>query len=101
MNKSLLITSLCFAMIRMEVIRPRSQMPSFEGLQVLNGEVSSLNSKSLSGKYLVLIFYPFDFTYVCPTELVAFSQRMNEFDQLDTKVYGISTDSHFTHLAWT
>jgi peroxiredoxin (alkyl hydroperoxide reductase subunit C) len=47
------------------------------------------------------VFYPFDYTYVCPTELVAFSEAFKEFEGINTKVVGISTDSHFTHLAWT
>ena len=52
------------------------------------------------GKYLILVFYPFDFTYVCPTELVAFSDAITQFKALGAEVLGISTDSHFTHLAW-
>ena len=52
------------------------------------------------GKYVVLLFYPFDFTYVCPTELVAYSDAMQQFKDINAEVLGISTDSHFTHLAW-
>ena len=52
------------------------------------------------GKYLVLLFYPFDFTYVCPTELIAFSESTNLFKEINATVLGVSTDSHFTHLAW-
>ena len=52
------------------------------------------------GKYLVLVFYPFDFTYVCPTELIAFSENIQQFKDINAEVLGISTDSHFTHLAW-
>ena len=48
----------------------------------------------------MLLFYPFDFTYVCPTELIAFSENIAKFKELNTEVLGISTDSHFTHLAW-
>ncbi len=54
----------------------------------------------IKGKYVVLVFYPFDFTYVCPTELIAFSDSINRFHALGAEVIGISTDSHFTHLAW-
>lgn len=61
---------------------------------------SKISSSELAGKYSVLIFYPFDFTYVCPTELIAYSERIEDFKKLNTLVYGISTDSHFTHLAW-
>lgn len=50
---------------------------------------------------MVLLFYPFDFTYVCPTELLAFSDAHKRFEALNSVVLGISTDSHFTHLAWT
>jgi len=52
------------------------------------------------GKWVVLVFYPFDFTYVCPTELIAFSESIDEFKKLGAEVLGISVDSHFTHLAW-
>ena len=48
----------------------------------------------------MLLFYPFDFTYVCPTELIAFSEAQAEFSAIDAQVLGVSTDSHFTHLAW-
>ena len=48
----------------------------------------------------MLLFYPFDFTYVCPTELVAFSEAMPLFKEVNAEVLGVSTDSHFTHLAW-
>ena len=48
----------------------------------------------------MLVFYPFDFTYVCPTELIAFSDEIKQFKDIGAEVLGISTDSHFTHLAW-
>jgi len=51
-------------------------------------------------KWLVMLFYPFDFTYVCPTELIAFSEAIPKFKELDAEILGVSTDSHFTHLAW-
>lgn len=75
-------------------------MPEFKAVAVSGEEVTNVSSEDLKGKYAVLIFYPFDFTYVCPTELIAFSEKMDEFKKLDTLVYGISTDSHFTHMAW-
>ena len=52
------------------------------------------------GMWTVLLFYPFDFTFVCPTELKAFSSKHEEFASLNTQVLAISTDSHHTHLAW-
>lgn len=48
-----------------------------------------------------MLFYPFDFTYVCPTELIAYSDNIQQFKDVGAEVLGISTDSHFTHLAWT
>uniref|UniRef100_A0A7N4NSY0 Peroxiredoxin-1 n=1 Tax=Sarcophilus harrisii TaxID=9305 RepID=A0A7N4NSY0_SARHA len=52
------------------------------------------------GKYVVLFFYPLDFTFVCPTEIIAFSDRAEEFKKLNCQVIGASVDSHFCHLAW-
>lgn len=49
---------------------------------------------------MVLFFYPLDFTFVCPTEIIAFSDRAEEFHQLGCEVLGVSVDSQFTHLAW-
>lgn len=55
----------------------------------------------LQGKYVVLLFYPMDFTFVCPTEILAFSNKMDEFKEIGAEVLGISTDSKFVHVAWT
>jgi peroxiredoxin (alkyl hydroperoxide reductase subunit C) len=55
---------------------------------------------SLRGKYVFLLFYPLDFTFVCPTEIIAFDERIDDFRQRDCQVVGISVDSQFTHLAW-
>ncbi|RMH05257.1 MAG: peroxiredoxin [Planctomycetota bacterium] len=52
------------------------------------------------GKYVVLFFYPLDFTFVCPSELIAFDHRLAEFEKRNVQVIGCSIDSHFTHLAW-
>uniref|UniRef100_A0A674NNL5 Peroxiredoxin-2 n=1 Tax=Takifugu rubripes TaxID=31033 RepID=A0A674NNL5_TAKRU len=52
------------------------------------------------GKYVVFFFYPLDFTFVCPTEIVAFSNRVEDFRNINCEVIGCSIDSHFTHLAW-
>ncbi|CAF1232397.1 unnamed protein product [Adineta steineri] len=74
--------------------------PSFEGLAVINGEVKEISLSDFKGKYLVLVFYPLDFTFVCPTEIIAFSDRIQEFKNINTEVVAISVDSQFTHLAW-
>lgn len=52
------------------------------------------------GKYVVFFFYPLDFTFVCPTEIVGFSDQAEEFRKIGCEVIGASTDSHFSHLAW-
>ena len=76
-------------------------MPDFKDVNAVVGtEFTTVSLDDYKGKYLVMLFYPFDFTYVCPTELIAFSDAMPQFKELDVNVLGISTDSHFTHLAW-
>jgi len=57
-------------------------------------------SKIIKGKYAVLFFYPLDFTFVCPSELLAFDHRFAEFKKRGVEVIGVSIDSQFTHLAW-
>lgn len=77
--------------------------PDFTAPAVLaNGEiVDSLNFKeATAGKKAVIFFYPLDFTFVCPSELLAFDSRMPEFKKRGVEVFGISIDSHFTHNAW-
>ena len=74
--------------------------PFFQGTAVINGELKQLNLTDFKGKYLVLFFYPLDFTFVCPTEIIAFSDRIREFKAINTEVVGCSVDSPFTHLAW-
>ncbi|MFA6716110.1 MAG: peroxiredoxin [Victivallales bacterium] len=55
---------------------------------------------SLRGKHVVLFFYPMDFTFVCPTEIIAFDRKLDEFKKRGTEVVGVSTDSQFSHFAW-
>lgn len=61
---------------------------------------STVSLADYSGKWLVLFFYPLDFTFVCPTEITALSDRFNEFEELDASVLGVSIDSIYSHLAW-
>jgi peroxiredoxin 2/4 len=56
--------------------------------------------EQIEGKNAVIFFYPLDFTFVCPSELIAFSKRVAEFEKRNTQVIGVSIDSHFTHNAW-
>lgn len=68
---------------------------------VVNGEIKSVSSKDFDGKWKVLFFYPLDFTFVCPTEITAFSDNIETFKKLGCEVLGCSIDSQFSHLAWT
>ncbi|KAG1714822.1 Peroxiredoxin-4 [Nymphon striatum] len=74
--------------------------PDFTAAAVVNGEFKELSLKDFRGKYLVFFFYPLDFTFVCPTEIIAFSDRIQEFKAINTEVVACSVDSQFTHLAW-
>ncbi|VDN82721.1 unnamed protein product [Brugia pahangi] len=74
--------------------------PNFKTTAVVNGDFKEISLGQFKGKYVVLFFYPLDFTFVCPTEIIAFSDRIAEFKQLDVAVMACSTDSHFSHLAW-
>jgi len=65
------------------------------------GNLKKISSEDYKGKWLVLFFYPLDFTFVCPTEIRAFSDRISEFDALGTSVVAASVDSEYSHLAWT
>jgi alkyl hydroperoxide reductase subunit AhpC len=75
--------------------------PEFAGTAVVDGAFQDIKLSDYLGKYVVLFFYPLDFTFVCPTEIIAFSDRAGEFAKINTQVIAASTDSHFSHLAWT
>lgn len=77
--------------------------PDFNAVAVMgNNEMNeTFNLKTyISGKYAVIFFYPLDFTFVCPSELIAFNHRLDEFKKRNVEVIGVSIDSQFTHLAW-
>lgn len=78
------------------------QAPDFTAAAVLaDGSIKTdFTLADYRGKYVVLFFYPLDFTFVCPTELIAFSKRIKEFEERDVQVIGCSIDSQFTHIAW-
>nr|ADI46867.1 PRX1f [Volvox carteri f. nagariensis] len=77
-----------------------SLAPDFRAQAVFDQEFVEVSLSQYRGKYVVLFFYPLDFTFVCPTEITAFSDRCNEFKGINTEILGVSVDSHFTHLAW-
>jgi alkyl hydroperoxide reductase subunit AhpC len=75
--------------------------PDFKAQAVMpNGEFKQVSLGDYKGKYVLLFFWPLDFTFVCPTEIIAFSDRNEDFEKLGVQILGCSTDSHFTHLAW-
>lgn len=74
--------------------------PHFEAQAVVNGTFKNISLEDYKGKWKVLFFYPLDFTFVCPTEIIAFSNAISKFKELGTEVIGASVDSHFSHLAW-
>eukprot|EP00483_Globobulimina_turgida_P001886 UN01888 len=74
--------------------------PSFTATAVVNGRFETINLEDYKGKWVVLFFYPLDFTFVCPTEILEFSDRNQEFQDRKCEVLGASIDSQFTHLAW-
>ena len=75
--------------------------PEFTAQAVMpDGSFKEIKLSDYKGKYVILFFYPLDFTFVCPTEIIAFSEKMDEFKKRNTEVLGVSIDSHFSHLAW-
>merc|ERR1712178_203971 len=77
-----------------------SEAPGFTAQAVFDQEFMTVNLSDYKGKYVVLFFYPLDFTFVCPTEITAFSDRYEEFSSINAEILGVSVDSEFSHLAW-
>ncbi len=77
------------------------EAPDFTAQAVLpDNTFDEITLSSYRGKYVVLFFWPLDFTFVCPSEIIAFDKALGEFNKRNTEVIGVSIDSHFTHLAW-
>ena len=77
------------------------EAPEFKAQAVMpDGSFKEVSLSDYRGQYTVLFFYPLDFTFVCPTEIIAFSDRVKEFEALGVQLLGVSIDSHFSHLAW-
>ena len=74
--------------------------PDFEMDGFYKGEKKKYELKDYKGKWVILFFYPLDFTFVCPTELVELSKRHGEFEEMNTQVLGVSVDSVYSHEAW-
>ncbi len=74
--------------------------PDFMATAVVDQEFKTIKLSDYRGKYVVLFFYPLDFTFICPTEINAFSDRYADFTANNAEVLGVSVDSEFSHLAW-
>ena len=83
-----------------ECLRVGQAAPDFTATAVVDQEFKDVKLSAYRSKYVVLFFYPLDFTFVCPTEITAFSDRYAEFKALNTEILGVSVDSQFSHLAW-
>lgn len=77
------------------------EAPDFTASAVMpDNSFADLKLSSYRGKYVVLFFYPLDFTFVCPSEIIAFDTALAKFEKKNAQVIGVSVDSHYTHLAW-
>jgi peroxiredoxin len=76
------------------------RIPEFKVQAFHNGEFKTVTQEDLRGKWSVFFFYPADFTFVCPTELGDLADKYPDLKKLNVEVYGVSTDTHFTHKAW-
>ena len=77
-----------------------STVQPFKATAFHNGEFVQVTDQSIKGQWSVFFFYPADFTFVCPTELGDVADLYKEFQKIGVEVYGVSTDTHFTHKAW-
>ncbi len=79
-----------------------NEAPDFTAIAVMpdNSFNEAFALSSLRGQYVLLFFYPLDFTFVCPSEILAFNRALDQFKERNCQVVGVSVDSHFTHLAW-
>jgi peroxiredoxin 2/4 len=81
-------------------LRVGQRAPEFTATAVVDQDFTKIRLSQYRGRYVVLFFYPLDFTFVCPTEVTAFSDRHADFAALGAEVLGVSVDSQFSHLAW-
>ena len=77
-----------------------SDLPAFTAQAFHNGEFVEITDADLKGGWSILFFYPADFTFVCPTELGDMADHYDTFKEMGVEVYSVSTDTHFTHMAW-
>ena len=77
-----------------------TEIKAFKASAFKDGQFIDVTDASLKGKWSVVVFYPADFTFVCPTELEDLANNYAEFQKLGVEIYGVSTDTHFAHKAW-
>ena len=77
-----------------------TEIKPFKATAYHDGEFIPVSHEDLKGKWSVLVFYPADFTFVCPTELGDLADNYAAFKKIGVEIYGVSTDTHFTHKAW-
>ena len=77
-----------------------TQIKPFKATAFHNGKFVDVSDQSVAGKWSVFVFYPADFTFVCPTELEDLAEQYAEFQKLGVEIYSVSTDTHFSHKAW-
>jgi alkyl hydroperoxide reductase subunit AhpC len=82
------------------MLRVGQKAPDFVASAYVNGEITNVRLADYRGRWVVLVFYPLDFTFVCPTELLAFAGNAEEFKNLNAEVIAISVDSVYSHKAW-
>jgi len=87
-------------MSSLESARIGQPAPEFTATAVVDQEFQDLTLSSFRGMFVVLLFYPLNFTFVCPTEIIAFDQRHDEFRDLNAEIIALSVDSAYSHLAW-
>ena len=77
-----------------------AQMPEFKVQAFQNGEFTTVSSEDFKGKWAIFFFYPADFTFVCPTELVDLQEKYSQLQEMGVEVFSVSCDTHFVHKAW-
>nr|ARW60624.1 2-Cys peroxiredoxin [Polysiphonia sp.] len=87
-------------MLNKNFVQVGDKAPDFSATAVYEQEFKQVRLSDYVGKYLILLFYPLDFTFVCPTEIIAFSDMYDQIKSLNAEILGISVDSEYCHLAW-
>lgn len=87
-------------MLAKNFLQVGDKAPNFSAVAVHEQEFKTINLSDYLGKYVILLFYPLDFTFVCPTEIIAFNEIYDQINALNAEILGISVDSEYCHLAW-